>query len=408
MGTARLDNGSGPSRGSRRVLIAHNRYVSANPSGENEVVNRQFELLSDAGQTVELFAADSDDLANLGPLAKARFAAAPVVGSDRLGRLDELIVRFRPDVVHLHNPYPLISPRLVQVAHRHGVPIVQTVHNYRHRCMNGLLFRDGATCTSCEGRLGALPGLLRGCYRDSHLQSAVMGVTLTVHRRTWPKMDRFIAVSPFVAERMGSWGIGANQIRVVANPVPEAPPAPDHRGEGLLFVGRLSVEKGVDLLLDAWERSALHERHELVIAGSGPLEAHVRARASAIGGVRLLGQITPSEVSAWRHRTKAGVMSSVCFEALPSGAAESFAHARPVVTIGHGVAATVIDDTVGWVTPHSPDGLARGMQAALEGPADAVVARGAVALDRWHRSYRTDVVVEQLLDVYDEVIGTRR
>jgi glycosyltransferase involved in cell wall biosynthesis len=397
---------AGEPRRAERVLIAHNRYVSALPSGENRVVAQQAELLADAGLTVELFTADSDDLAELGPVARARYGAAPIVGSNRLRRLDELIGRFRPDVVHLHNPYPLLSPRVVPVAHRHGVPVVQTVHNYRHRCMNGLLFRDGATCTSCEGRLGPLPGMIRGCYRQSRPQSMVMGVTLAVHRRTWPRLDRFVAVSPFVAQRLRQWGVPAGAIRVVANPVP-GPPDTTEPGSGLLFAGRLGVEKGIDLLLDAWQAAGVGERHELALAGSGPLESQVRARVATMSGVRLLGQVSQAEVAAWRERTRGAVISSGCFEALPTAAGESYAHGRPVVTIDHGVQGMVVDEAVGWVQPPSVAGLAAGLRAALTASPAELAAKGAAARQRWHDLYRPAVVIEQLRAVYDELVAAR-
>ncbi|MEY4601586.1 MAG: hypothetical protein RLZZ201_1277, partial [Actinomycetota bacterium] len=112
--------------------------------------------------------------------------------------LRETLDRVRPDVVHLHNPYPLVSPTVIDDARERGVAVVATIHNFRLECMSGMLFRDGAICTACEAHRFPWPGVRHGCYRDSYAQSTVMASALAMHRRRWQGVSRFLAVSGFV------------------------------------------------------------------------------------------------------------------------------------------------------------------------------------------------------------------
>src|SRR4051794_15577628 len=166
-----------------RVLVAHNRYRASSPSGENQLVAAEIDLLRAGGVDVVPLLTDSDDLT--GPLGALRGAPGPIYSPSGVRGFKRLLAQTRPDVVHLHNVYPLISPYVVRVAARAGVPVVQTVHNYRHGCVNGLHLRDGHPCTDCLGTRLGLPAVRHGCYRDSRLQTVPMTIGQVVHRPTW-------------------------------------------------------------------------------------------------------------------------------------------------------------------------------------------------------------------------------
>src|SRR5581483_7496913 len=176
-----------------KVVVAHNRYSSAQPSGENTVVDAQIAQLRAAGVEVVPFLRSSDEIGALPATQKALLPLGPIVAPGSVAALRRLIRAERPDLVHLHNPYPLISPWIVRTAHAHGLPVVQTVHNYRQVCAPGLYFRDGRICTDCKGRAFPLPAVVHSCYRGSRAQSAVMATALTVHRGTWRSVDRYVA-----------------------------------------------------------------------------------------------------------------------------------------------------------------------------------------------------------------------
>src|SRR5581483_6752869 len=160
-----------------RVMVVHNRYRSALPSGENAVVDQEIGWLRAAGVDVVPFLPSSDEMSLWD---KALLPVSPIWRPRR-----GTVRAARPDVVHLHNPYPLISPSIVRAAHAYGVPVVQTVHNYRHVCAAASFFRDGLPCHDCRGRVFAVPAIRHGCYRGSRAQSAVMATTLAVNRPTW-------------------------------------------------------------------------------------------------------------------------------------------------------------------------------------------------------------------------------
>ena len=158
-----------------RVLVAHNLYRSSAPSGENQLVRAEIELLRDGGVEVVGLIQDSDDIPD-GIRGLLEAAPGPVYSRDGVRRFTRLLEEHRPDVVHLHNVFPLISPYVVRVAARRDVPVVQTVHNYRHGCVNGLHLREGHACTDCLGTRLGLPAVQHGCYRGSRAQTVPMAL----------------------------------------------------------------------------------------------------------------------------------------------------------------------------------------------------------------------------------------
>src|SRR3982751_2707008 len=167
-----------------KVLVAHNRYSSAQPSGENIVVDAEIAQLTAAGVEVVPFLRSSDEIGSLPLAQKALLPLGPIISPWAVKALRSVIASERPDLVHVHNPYPLISPWVVRTAQAHGLPVVQTVHNYRQVCANGLYFRDGHICHDCRGRALPLPAVRHACYRGSCAPSAGMGNALTVPRGT--------------------------------------------------------------------------------------------------------------------------------------------------------------------------------------------------------------------------------
>ncbi len=383
-----------------KVLIVHNAYRSAMPSGENVVIADEAAGLRAAGVEVTTYVRSSDELASMGWSDRAKAVSSPITGQSSRHELKALLERERPDVVHLHNPYPLISPRLISWCREARIPIVATIHNFRLRCMNGLLYRDGEVCTRCEPSSTPLPGVLRGCYRDSRAQSVVMGAALLRHRKTWNDITQFIAVSDFVADRLVSWGFDPSQVAVKPNPVddPGPPTAPGH---GFLFAGRLSEEKGVPLLLDAWRASGLCDRERLVIAGDGPLVDLVATRAAPGSGIEYVGRLSRDEVAARRQSTAVGILCSRWFEA-HGAVAESFAHQRPVVATRVGALSQVVDDTVGWLADPTVEALSRTLVNATD--REAIEQRASTARRRFDQRYLTSVVIEQLCEIYQRAI----
>jgi glycosyltransferase involved in cell wall biosynthesis len=385
-----------------KVIVAHNRYASGQPSGENTVVDREIADLRAAGVEVLPLLHSSDEIGDMSPLRRATLPASPLYAGRTRRELTEMIKEHRPDVLHLHNPYPLLSPWVVRTAHAHGVPVVHTVHNYRQICVNGVYFRDGAICTDCRDRRVGLPGVVHACYRGSRAQSAVMATTLAVHRGTWRSVDRFIALTDAIAEHLVSYGVPAGNIVVKPNSVPDpGPPTPP--GEGVAFLGRLVPEKGVTLLLDAWRRHPDGALGPLRVGGDGPLRAEVEAAAVRRSDLSYLGPLDGPGVRRVLRDCALLVVPSVWHDVLPTVILEALAHGRGVVGTALGGIPYLIG-AAGQAVPPEPGALAAALPAALS---DAV-RLGELGRERWRTTFHPDVVLAQLLDVYRSTAGGAR
>jgi len=383
-----------------RVLVVHNFYRSSAPSGENQLVRAEVGLLRDGGvDVVEMFE-DSDTIPD-GVAGALRAAPGPVYSPTGVRRFTRLLRESRPDVVHLHQVMPLVSPWVVRVAARYDVPVVHTVHAYRHTCVNGVHLRDGHVCTDCVGTRLNLPSVRHGCYRGSRLQTLPVTVGLDLHRRTWRDgVARFLALTPFMRDMLIAGGLPADRITVRPTWVPD-PGVAGTPGRDVLFVGRLDEAKGVDRLLDAWVRGGAASGRTLVVIGDGPLRSTV-TDAERTGSVRWLGQVPGDQVAAAMAEAAYVVVPSRVFEGYPLVVAESFARGRPVLTVSGGSVGTIVDETTGWVVEPTVDALAAAIAAITD---DEAAARGKAARTAYELNNTPERGLDALQQVYD---GVRR
>ncbi|MEU7714870.1 glycosyltransferase [Micromonospora chalcea] len=418
-----------------RIVVAHNRYREAQPSGENTIVDAEIAQLTAAGVEVLPFLRSSDEIPSMSKPAKALLPISPIWAPKAQHDLDRLLTEHRPDVLHLHNPYPLLSPWVVRTAHKRGVPVVQTVHNYRQVCSSGLYFRDGVICQDCRGRALGVPAIVHRCYRNSRAQSALMATTLAVHRPTWKSVDRYIALTTAVADHLRDYGIPDERIVVKPNAVPD-PGTPAPAGNGFLFMGRLSPEKGLDLLLAAWRRHPVGALGPLRIAGDGELRPLAEAAAAERPDVLYLGQLDRSGVRAALADSSVVLATSTWHDVLPTVIIEALAAGRPVLGTALGgipylvgadsprepagtgpaeVATAAPGDgrvplpvgvqrgEAGWVVAPEADALA----AALPLAAAEATALAPAARSRYERTFHPDVITKRLIDVYAGLAGGR-
>lgn len=388
-----------------KVLVAHNRYQSALPSGENEVVDAEMAELGRAGVQVVPYIRSSDEIANMSLMETAAVPLLPIHSRRATNDLSQLLVTERPDLVHLHNPYPLISLSIVRTAHEHGVPVVQTVHNHRHSCPRGSFFRDGHPCFECRGKAVPWPAVQHGCYRDSRIQSLPMTAAFAVHRRDQRAVDRYIALSPAIAESLHDSGlVRPEQVVIRPNSVPDdGPPTPPR--EGLLFVGRLTREKGLPLLLEAWERAG-RPFGTLTIVGNGPERTRSLARAlSSDPSVVYLGSLDRAGVNAALRACAAVVVPSTAPEALSLVVLEAFSHGRPVLATRVGGLVSVVNEKVGWLAEPSSDALTATLQRASECD---LAEMGRAARAAFDHSYSPRVVIAQQMAIYEQILVEQR
>ncbi|MEZ5233936.1 MAG: glycosyltransferase [Acidimicrobiales bacterium] len=389
-----------------RVLIAHNRYSSAHPSGENEVVASEAQQLRDAGVDVELFLRSSEEIELMSPVRKVLVGGAPIYSGSSHQRLARVLRDRRPDVVHLHNPYPLLSPWVVRAAHALGIPVVQSVHNFRHVCISGNHFRNGAPCDRCAGRRAPWPAVQHACYRGSRLQTVPMAVAMVAHRGTWRSVERFLAISPLIAEHLAADGVERRRITVKPNAVPD-PGVAAGSGHGFLFAGRLTPEKGLSLLLDAWRRHPVGSLGTLRVLGDGPLRPLVQAAAAERADVEWVGHVPGDEVA--RHLAAAAVVlvPSVWPEPFGLVAVEALAVGRPVLATRCGNLPAIVGGEAqgaGWLVEPTVRDLADALVVAHRDAGRY----GPGARARYESTFAPDAVISALLDIYRDVSGSAR
>lgn len=382
----------------RRILVVHNAYQQR--GGEDSVMEAEVDLLRRHGHAVALLGRHNDEIADMGRLA----LAGETLWSRRSAReFDALAVSFRPDVVHVHNTFPLVSPSIYWAADRHRIPVVQTLHNFRLFCPQAMLLRNGAVCEDC---LGKLPwrGMVRGCYRDSVAQSSVLGGMLAVHRLLGTyrrRVTRYVALNDFCRKRFIAGGLPAESIVVKPNFVDLPSPAPGLR-QGGLFVGRLSPEKGIAVLAQALAQLATPV--VLNVLGSGPLVDTL----AGCPGVTLHGQQSLGTITDAMGRASYLVMPSIWYENFPRTLVEAFACGLPVIASRLGAMADLVAHrrTGLLFEPGNPAALADAIRWAEENPA-AMRVMGANARAEYEGNYTPEINLRQLLAIYDDAAASR-
>ncbi|GAA2327620.1 glycosyltransferase [Streptomyces cuspidosporus] len=393
------------------VLVVHNRYSSAQPSGENRVVDEEVGLLRAAGHRVDVFERRSDDIATRSLLGKA---AVPLLVPWNPAVRTQLAARLRaerPDVVHIHNVFPLLSPAVLAACADAGVPVVATLHNYTQVCPPGTLHRDGRLCTECVGSAVSLPAVRHGCYRGSRLATVPLAVSLSVNRRRWwSGVERFFCISAAQRDILVRSGMPGERLAVKHNFVPDPGARRVGDGEHLLFLGRLAEAKGVRLLMATWDRIAAGGGVgvPLVIAGAGPLEAEVAAWAAGRDDVRYAGLYDPDQCRRAIARSVAVVAPSMSLETFGLVVAEAMAAGVPAVAAGHGAFVELVEEGVTGLLhrPGEAASLASCLRRITAEP-DRNRDMGRAARRRYEQGFSPAVGLERLVDEYRTAIAGR-
>ncbi|MET9397919.1 glycosyltransferase [Kitasatospora sp. NPDC002965] len=393
------------------VLVVHNRYSSAQPSGENRVVDEEVGLLRAAGHRVDVFERRSDEIAARSLLGKA---AVPLLVPWNPAVRTELSARLRtdrPDVVHVHNVFPLLSPAVVAACADAGVPVVATLHNYTQVCPPGTLHRDGGACTECVGTRASLPAVRHGCYRNSRLATVPLAVSLAANRRRWwSGVERFFCISAAQRDILVRSGMPAERLVVKHNFVPDPGTGRADTGEHLLFLGRLTESKGVRLLMAAWDALAAEGGVgvPLVLAGAGPLEAEVTAWAAGRADVRYAGLYDPAQCRQAVARSVAVVAPSMSMETFGLVVAEAMAAGVPAVAAGHGAFVELVQDGLTGLLhrPGDAGSLASCLRRVTADPAGNRE-MGRTARHRYDQAFSPAVGLERLVEEYRAAIAGR-
>jgi glycosyltransferase involved in cell wall biosynthesis len=385
-----------------RILELHNLHAS--PGGAMEVMAHEAELLRESGHEVDQFTVAPTE--QLG-LSTIRAGAKAVWNVETAREVRARIAAFRPDVVHVHTPFPLMSPAVFRVAASQGVPAVTTLHGYRYSCVAGTCWRDGHICEDCVGKRLKLPGVRHRCYHDSAGASGALTLSLLTHRvlGTFHRdVARYLTLTDFARDLLIRDGFPADRITVKANSVPD----PGFRSSArtderrLVFAGRLVDVKGVATMLEAWRQVPPGMR--LVIAGDGPLRPMVERRASEDASIEYVGWVGEADILDLMAGAEAVLVPSEWYEGQPLVVLRSLSVGTPVVVSDlENICADVLADDVGWAFPVKDPAALAGTLAALVADPRLTSERRSRARASYERRFSPGVNLARLEEVYRSV-----
>lgn len=382
-------------------FIVHNFYQQ--PGGEDQVFCSEAGLLELHNHQVHRYTVHNETIRAVPPLS---LAAKTIWNSETYKTLRTQFRELRPRVLHVHNTLPLISPSVYYAAKDEGVAVVQTLHNFRLSCVNGLFYRDGQVCEDCLGQLIPISGVRHRCYRGSRVASGAVAAMLAFHnvRRTFVEMiDTYIALTDFAKEKFVQAGLPTHKIAVKPNFLDRDPGVGLGNGGYALFVGRLSPEKGLDTLFSAW--SLLAGKLPLKVVGDGPLGSQVARASQELEGVEWLGKQPREKVLEIMKDASLLVFPSTWYEGFPMTLVEAFAVGLPVVASRLGSMASLVNHgrTGLLFSPGLGQELADAITGLLANPARLAEMRRA-ARREYEDKYTAARNYEQLMSIYDDAI----
>jgi glycosyltransferase involved in cell wall biosynthesis len=385
-----------------KVMLAHSRYRTSAPSGENLVVDQEAAALARAGHDVAVFEQRSDEIGTWSILRRAAIPARITRNGRVRAELRDVLHDWTPDILHVHNTFPLLSPSVLLAARDASVPVVATIHNYKLLCASGDFFRDGSVCHDCAG--GRLfPGMRHGCYRGSRIATVPVSVGLASNRHLWrEEVSAYVFISAAQRDLMAGLDLPGDRVFVKHNFVsePEAAHATQRR-HGISYVGRLDEAKGTPVLMRAWDLfRAEHPESSLsiTIAGTGPLADQVRSWAAQDARIENRGLVPRAEARAIVAGGIAAVVPSAWEETFGLVAVEAMAAGvAPVVPAVGSFPELVQHDVDGILYRDDAHGLARAIARVDANPAHALrlgVRAGQTYRSRFHPTKNLDQLVE--------------
>src|ERR1700722_8726336 len=387
-----------------KILSVHNSYQL--PGGEDYVFAQEADMLRFHGHEVVLYQVSNDQVKGVNPLV--------LLGNTIWNRsihheLRVLMQREKPDIVHVHNTFPVISPAVYHAAREAAIPVVQTLHNYRLLCPAATLFRNEQVCEKCVGKAIPWPGVVHGCYRRSRLATSAGAAMLAIHhyKQTWSEVvSAYIALTEFARGKFIEGGLPGEKIFVKPNYLQNDPGPGEGKGNYALFVGRLTPEKGVGTLLEAWGH--LGRDLHLQIAGVGRMAVEVEKASAELESVTWLKWLSRAEILQRMKDTSMLIVPSTWYEGFPMVVVEAYAVGLPVMASNIGsMSSIVIDQRTGlhfaagqagdlgdkvlWFLPHAEEAARMRAEARLE----------------YESKYAGEINHAQIVSIYESVLSAR-
>jgi glycosyltransferase involved in cell wall biosynthesis len=393
-----------------KIIAAFSRYGSTAPSGENKMFKAEVELLRSNGHIVEEVVRDSDEIRRRGLLGLIIGGVTVPWSHSAKVEMRRMCHAHLPDVVHVHNTFPLLSPSIFYGIHSGSARIFR-LPNYRLFCASGFLFRNGSVCRECVDEASAIPGVRHGCYRSSRTATIPVAAGIELHRmlRTWQcKVDAFVVLSDFQKQLLSEAGLPKELLHVKPNFI-----VPDRlevswlrREEQVVYAGRLSAEKGVEHLISAW-RLWGEAAPRLVIVGDGPLRQSLESMARGLPIV-FAGHVDSSVVASYVAAARLVIVPSVWYETFGLIVIEAFAVGTPVAVSDIGPLPSLVKSGTTGIkfSPGNAASMFQSIQACWE--SGRLEAMGAAARREFEAKYTEEVNYRQLMDIYAQAIEVRK
>jgi glycosyltransferase involved in cell wall biosynthesis len=388
-----------------KILVIHNRYQHR--GGEDSVVDAEIQLLSAAGHEVVCYQRHNHQLEITNSITAAFAGIGTIWASTSYKAISELLAREKPDLAHFHNTFPLISPSGYYACRQYGIPVVQTLHNYRLLCPQATFFREGRACEDCLHRRVPWPAVKGACYRDSRLATSAVCAMLLVHRllNTWTeKVNLYIALSEFSRGKFIEGGLPSQTICVKPNFVSDLGPRSENGGYAV-YVGRLSPEKGPELLQRAWKNGNISV--PLKILGDGPLRPTLEAKSEQLHLTHITfeGWVERSRALEFIKRALFLIFPSTCYENFPVAIAEAYSCGVPVIASRLGAIAEIVRDRVTGILfePGNAEDLAAKVEWAWSHPGE-LRQMGKAARAEYEGKYTPERNYEILMRIYQKAI----
>jgi len=389
-----------------QILSVHNNYLIR--GGEDESRAAEEQLLRETGHQVDVYEEHNERIAELGA---TQTAIRTIWSQESYHLVKQQLQKSAYDLVHVQNFFPLISPSVYYAAHSQNVPVIQTLRNYRLLCPNGLFFRDGRVCEDCLGKFIPASGIQHNCYRQNQAATLTTAMMLMFHRLigTWMhQVNLFITLSEFARHKFITAGFPAEKIVVKPNFVDPDPGMGGGNGGYALYVGRLSVEKGLDTLLQAWEH--LKFPIPLKIVGDGPLSSLVVAATQRSDYIQWLGRKPLPEAYDLIGEATMLIFPSKWYETFGRVAVEAFAKGTPVIAANLGAIAELVQDQYTGLhfQPGNAADLASKVEILLSQPQRYIQRMRRAAREQYQRKYTAKQNYHQLMEIYQEVILSQK
>jgi glycosyltransferase involved in cell wall biosynthesis len=388
-----------------KIVLVHNTYQQ--PGGEDTVYRCERDMLREAGHQIVEYCRSNHDVSKYVSIGQLSLAKRTIWASDTRQQFRELLLREKPDIVQVYNTFVMISPSLYWACREAQVPVVQSLQNYRLICPGGIFLRDGKVCEECVPH-GVWRGVRYGCYHKSRRATAVVSAMLATHRLlgTWSRLiDYYVVPTEFGRQKFVAGGVPAEKIVVKPNSIHPDPGEGGKDRSYALFVGRLSPEKGLRTLLEAWAR--LRTAIPLHIVGDGPLRGEQTefVQKHGLSGICFRGNLQRSETLAAMKGACYLVVPSESYEGMPLAVLEAYAAGTPVISSRMGTMQELIRDgkTGLHFTPFDADDLARKAEWAWVHPKE-MGAMGKQARHEYESKYTAATNYRTLMDIYQRAI----